>query len=506
MARSSQSIRTGDPALSPINVVPAKLLSAYPIETYLANSPAVFDKPESSHRIYQAFREWSGLTPRFYTDQPSVEAPALTGNSRGYVVVTNHSAAAQTVTVIASSRLHAVSRVSRGRKNASGSRRRRLSRLILSPTKAPYSNGNSHSQKAPEVPRLIAGVDIGGTKIAVGMVDDAGNVPARRECPTDAPRGYANALGNIRRMLDAITHDARSVQDYRYWYRFNWPGLSLERRVRRRQFLPQLERREPGPGFVRIASTSMSPWKTMPMPPHSARPAGAQAGIRSADLCDDRDRHRHRFHHRWTFISRSGLFPSRNRSPPSRPFRSRLCLWLSRLLGIACGRSCDDCMDERASPSEYPHGRDLSAKRICELAVAGDQLAKRAVEREAHYLGLGLANLVTMFCPDAIVLGGSVMKSAPLFLSRIDEVIRRSCSLVPFDKTEITLASLGERCKSHRRSQSLVSPISESMEFKVNPDLAVPVSESSKASTWMTFSTSRVHWKPRSQVSHLLSR
>jgi glucokinase len=100
-------------------------------------------------------------------------------------------------------------------------------------------------------------------------------------------------------------------------------------------------------------------------------------------------------------------------------------------------------MNEQAAP-EYPHGRDLSAKRICELAAAGDDLAKRAVDREAYYIGLGLANLVTMFCPDAIVLGGSVMRSAALFLSRIKDVIRHSCSLVPFDKTEITLASLGE--------------------------------------------------------------
>ena len=110
---------------------------------------------------------------------------------------------------------------------------------------------------------------------------------------------------------------------------------------------------------------------------------------------------------------------------------------------LAAGPAMTAWMNEQAAP-EYPHGRDLSAKRICELAAAGDDLAKRAVDREAYYLGLGLANLVTMFCPDAIVLGGSVMKSAPLFLSRIKEVIRQSCSLVPFDKTELTLASLGE--------------------------------------------------------------
>ena len=68
----------------------------------------------------------------------------------------------------------------------------------------------------------------------------------------------------------------------------------------------------------------------------------------------------------------------------------------------------------------------------------------RAVENESRYLGLGLANLVTMFVPEVIVLGGSVMKSAALFLENIRKTIAASCRLVPFDRTELALASLGE--------------------------------------------------------------
>jgi len=41
---------------------------------------------------------------------------------------------------------------------------------------------------------VIAAVDIGGTKIAVGMVDDDGRLLARLETPTDADLGYAKAL------------------------------------------------------------------------------------------------------------------------------------------------------------------------------------------------------------------------------------------------------------------------------------------------------------------------
>jgi glucokinase len=85
----------------------------------------------------------------------------------------------------------------------------------------------------------------------------------------------------------------------------------------------------------------------------------------------------------------------------------------------------------------------LTAKEISAMAAAGHQLARQAVAREAHYLGLGLANLVTIFCPEVIVLGGSVMASASLFLDGIHDEIRRNCTQVPYEQTEIRLSSLG---------------------------------------------------------------
>ena len=99
---------------------------------------------------------------------------------------------------------------------------------------------------------------------------------------------------------------------------------------------------------------------------------------------------------------------------------------------------------ESHAPAGYPHREGITAKKICEMAVQGDQVALQAVEHEALYLGLGLSNLINLFTPDAIVLSGSVMKSAPLFLDRIHEVIRRGCRFVPAEKTQLTLASLGD--------------------------------------------------------------
>jgi glucokinase len=110
---------------------------------------------------------------------------------------------------------------------------------------------------------------------------------------------------------------------------------------------------------------------------------------------------------------------------------------------LAAGPAMVDWLEQHAPPG-YLHKGHLNGKLVCEFAMGGDELAIRAVERETYYLGLGLANLVTLFAPDAIVLSGGVMQNANLFLDGIKKIIRESCRFVPHELTQLTLASLGE--------------------------------------------------------------
>ena len=109
---------------------------------------------------------------------------------------------------------------------------------------------------------------------------------------------------------------------------------------------------------------------------------------------------------------------------------------------LAAGPAITAWMEANA-PESYEHRGDLSARNICSLAQRGDPWAKRAVEREARYLGLGVANLITLYVPDGILLGGSVMNSSALFMDSIRDMVKHSCRYVPFELTEIALASLG---------------------------------------------------------------
>jgi endo-1,4-beta-mannosidase len=87
------------------------LLSAYPLESYLAAMPAVFDQPEATHRIYQALRDWAGVKAVAWTDDSSVEAQALNAKDHGYLVVVNHSAVPKKVTIHTSFPVRSLSRV-----------------------------------------------------------------------------------------------------------------------------------------------------------------------------------------------------------------------------------------------------------------------------------------------------------------------------------------------------------------------------------------------------------
>jgi glucokinase len=112
--------------------------------------------------------------------------------------------------------------------------------------------------------------------------------------------------------------------------------------------------------------------------------------------------------------------------------------------GPKCFCGAKGCWESLAGGREFARSAGKqTAQEVCELARHGDAAALAAVERQGYYLGIGLANLITLFVPDVIALGGGVMQSLDLFQDKIREVIESSCGLVPADKTHLVSAALG---------------------------------------------------------------
>jgi glucokinase len=289
---------------------------------------------------------------------------------------------------------------------------------------------------------MIGAVDIGGTKIAVGVVDDCGRVLARAETPTDA-HDYSNGLAAIVRMLGETARVAgTSVSGIGIGA--TGPVDPISGEFGDVDFLPGWRHKN----LVRDLEQNFSVRVAM-------ENDGDAAALAEAGWGAGRNRTRLIYVTVGTGIGGGiildgklyrgvdGAHPEVGHHvvDPSGPECS--CGFRGCWESLAAGPAMVAWMEKHA-PSGYLHRQGITAKRICELAQQGDELAQQAVEHEGYYLGLGLANLISLFAPDAIVLSGSVMKSASLFMDRIREVIRSGCRFVPADKTELTLASLGD--------------------------------------------------------------
>jgi glucokinase len=290
---------------------------------------------------------------------------------------------------------------------------------------------------------VIGAVDIGGTKIAVGIIDDTGKVLSRLECATDADRGYAHALSNIQRMLRSTAQTAHT-QISGIGIGSTGPVFPLTGEIGEVPFFLKWKGANPVKDLeqafhVKVALENDADASALGEAGWGAGKNKKRliyvtvgTGIGTGFIIDG-------LLYRGVDYSHPEI--GHHLIDPSGPLC--LCGFHGCWESLAAGPALAAWMQKEAPP-HYSRSGDLTAKRVCELAVAGDEYALRAVDREAYYLGLGLANLVTMFTPDAIVLGGSVMKSANLFLDGIRKIIRQSCAFVPFESTEITLASLGE--------------------------------------------------------------
>lgn len=84
-----------------------------------------------------------------------------------------------------------------------------------------------------------------------------------------------------------------------------------------------------------------------------------------------------------------------------------------------------------------------TAAAVFEAAADGDDRALAAIETVAGFLGVGLANVVTILGPDRIIVGGGIAEAGDLVLDAIRQAVRERVTLVPTDRIVIVRAEFG---------------------------------------------------------------
>jgi glucokinase len=86
----------------------------------------------------------------------------------------------------------------------------------------------------------------------------------------------------------------------------------------------------------------------------------------------------------------------------------------------------------------------LTPETILRAAEQGDAVAKEILERSGTYLGVGLANIVTLMSPNAIVVGGGAARLGEWILGPARREIERRCFVTPLDRVRIVPAVLND--------------------------------------------------------------
>jgi len=106
---------------------------------------------------------------------------------------------------------------------------------------------------------------------------------------------------------------------------------------------------------------------------------------------------------------------------------------------VACSCGNFDCWEsfssERAAVAHYEKlsgsgGRAAKRKAefpdIVERALAGEQAARTVLDEMAHFLGVGISNLIVGLSPAAVIVSGHISRAWPLVGDALGETVQRS--------------------------------------------------------------------------------
>lgn len=118
---------------------------------------------------------------------------------------------------------------------------------------------------------------------------------------------------------------------------------------------------------------------------------------------------------------------------------------------VACASGSRECWEafssERSALARYKNftngsSRDVNFSELIDLGLAGDEPARAALKETARYLGIGIANLIRGLAPEAVIVGGPIVRSWPVIAEDIKTSVEATiCRGLP--STRIIASTLG---------------------------------------------------------------
>jgi predicted NBD/HSP70 family sugar kinase len=120
---------------------------------------------------------------------------------------------------------------------------------------------------------------------------------------------------------------------------------------------------------------------------------------------------------------------------------------------VACAVGTRECWEafasERAALARYsalagPTASGVSLEQLVDRALGGEQAAREALLETAHYLGVGIANVLKGLSPSAVIVGGGIARAWPLISDRVKSAVEANSLCRGLPPARIVASTLGE--------------------------------------------------------------
>ncbi len=299
--------------------------------------------------------------------------------------------------------------------------------------------------------RLFVGLDVGGTTMKAGVVDDAGLLLGHVSVPTESKKGQQHGLATMATVIREAVKGSNLSMD-----RISAIGVAT-------------------PGSLDLATgvmlnpPNLKPWRNVPVREYIADTFGLPTAFQN-------DANAAAYGEYWVGAGKN--------------FRSMVLFTLGtgigggivmddRILegahshggelghtkievinGRLCGCGQRGCLETYASATAVvartvealQHDGvesimhtlgELTSKNVFDATVAGDSLAQSIVDRTAYYLAAGAANVMHTVDPELICFAGGMIAAGEPFLNLIRKYVHELAFAWPAERVIIQYATLG---------------------------------------------------------------
>lgn len=86
---------------------------------------------------------------------------------------------------------------------------------------------------------------------------------------------------------------------------------------------------------------------------------------------------------------------------------------------------------------------EITAKTVVEAVRQGDRVASEIWDETCRYLAIGIGNAITLLAPEIVIIGGGVAAAGDILFEPLRKLVPQYVSMIPADRINISPAELG---------------------------------------------------------------